>query len=711
MAQYVTNLDLYVALQNCTVNNKKGFLFNLLTSRLPSDVSGNDIIIIKKFITTFMSNFQRKWTKAHRHAVTFTKQNLSWLNSNIRWPSCGSVDLHSIFSREIVDTTQEDFRLLNQSMEAGPSYSVPSYCHIGTNTPGKRRKAFGDLTNKQKKRRSGSLLDHDEEEITFALVSKLKERGNKQLAEIIECLFIDTVKVLKTHDFLFKTQPTKSFPETETLALLNAINLSKYQYYVLRKTLIEKELCQLPSYQKILTAKKLCYPPSPDDIMVTETGAKVKLQALLDLTAKKLIKITGVHFKLSVLKLICKWGCDGSSSHSTYKQNHNAGDTFSDSSVFMVSLVPLRLMCGDTIAWENPRPSATAYCRPVMFEFIKETEQVIKLHTDAINEEISNLVPTKVDNVEVLHELHMTMIDGKVATVLSKTNSSANCSICLVKPKEMNNWEIISKKPPLADMYKYGLSSLHMWMRCMECILHISYNLDFKQWAARGEHKLLKATKKNLTQRELFQRMGLLVDIVKQGFGTTNDGNTARRFFRDYKNTAEITTVDENLIKRFAVILQAISSGKNIDIGKFRSYCRDTAQLYISLYPWYYMPSSIHKLLIHGADICQQFSFIPIGKLSEEASEARNKDFRHTRERHSRKKCRKNTNEDIINYFLVSSDPYLSHLKPMYKKTHMILFPEAIDLLLEETVNETSEDEDEVYVDMDTDLSTDPLSF
>lgn len=313
--------------------------------------------------------------------------------------------------------------------------------------------------------------------------------------------------------------------------------------------------------------------------------------------------------------------------------------------------------------------------------------------------------------MEVSHDLHMTMIDGKVSTALSETSSHANCNICHAKPKEMNNLSLVLNKPVADNMYKYGLSSLHMWLRSMECILHISYNMDFKKWAARGEDKLLQKTKKELTQQEFFQRSGLLVDIVKQGFGTTNDGNTARRFFRDYEKSAEITGVDVNLIKRFAVILQSISCGKNINIPNFKNYCKETAELYIQLYPWYYMPSSIHKLLIHGAEICQHFSFIPVGMLSEEASEARNKDFRNIRERHSRKIGRKETNTDIIHQFLISSDPYITNIRPKsMAKNKMEHFPDVDDLTIDDEpiLQEESSEHEDVYINVESNLA-DPL--
>lgn len=71
-------------------------------------------------------------------------------------------------------------------------------------------------------------------------------------------------------------------------------------------------------------------------------------------------------------------------------------------------------------------------------------------------------------------------------------------------------------------------------------------------------------------------RLGLLVDVVKQGHGTTNDGNTARRFFADYKTSASITGVDEKFIKRFATILQVLSSGKTINTEKFKKFAENT---------------------------------------------------------------------------------------------------------------------------------------
>lgn len=91
---------------------------------------------------------------------------------------------------------------------------------------------------------------------------------------------------------------------------------------------------------------------------------------------------------------------------------------------------------------------------------------------------------------------------------------------------------------------------------------------------------------------------GLILDKPKQVSGSTNDGNTARRFFEDPSFTARVTGIDENLIYRFWILLRTISCGKAINADKFKVYAFETANLYCQLYNWYYMPASIHKVTI-----------------------------------------------------------------------------------------------------------------
>lgn len=71
------------------------------------------------------------------------------------------------------------------------------------------------------------------------------------------------------------------------------------------------------------------------------------------------------------------------------------------------------------------------------------------------------------------------------------------------------------------------------------------------------------------------------------------------------------------------------------------------------------MSMTAHKILMHGAEIIESIS-IPIGMLSEQAGESRNKFWRYDREHHTRKFYRKTTVLDLFHRALESSDPLLS---------------------------------------------------
>ncbi|XP_071580634.1 uncharacterized protein [Temnothorax nylanderi] len=181
------------------------------------------------------------------------------------------------------------------------------------------------------------------------------------------------------------------------------------------------------------------------------------------------------------------------------------------------------------------------------------------------------------------------------------------------------------------------------------------------------------------------KELGLIVDKPKPGYGSTNDGNTARRFFENSRISAAITGVEENIIHRFYIILQVISSGHVINQEGFKQYTLETARQFVQLYSWYYMPTSVHKLLIHGTEIIAS-SLLPIGQMSEDAQESCHKYFKIFREDFSRKYSRTKTMDDIFSRFLVSSDPYLSSCRQLPLKQLRSLSSDAITLLLPPTV-------------------------
>lgn len=161
--------------------------------------------------------------------------------------------------------------------------------------------------------------------------------------------------------------------------------------------------------------------------------------------------------------------------------------------------------------------------------------------------------------------------------------------------------------------------------------------------------------------------MFLNPDRPKQGFGSTTDGNTARRFFADPKAASNATGVDEELIKRFSAILFVLSSGNKINLNTFERYCRSTLELYNEKYKWYPLTPTVHKVLAHGSLIIKT-AVLPLGQLSEEAQESRNKDIRNYRRFFSRKASRRMTIEDLFCRLLLSSDPVISSVRPLPRK-------------------------------------------
>jgi len=95
------------------------------------------------------------------------------------------------------------------------------------------------------------------------------------------------------------------------------------------------------------------------------------------------------------------------------------------------------------------------------------------------------------------------------------------------------------------------------------------------------------------------------------------------------------------------------------------------------------MSVTIHKILLHGADVIRYFH-LAIGQLSEEAAEARNKDFKRFRFYNTRKCSRLLTNKDLIHKLLISSDPFITSLRRSWTKKIRNIDPKAENLLKEE---------------------------
>ncbi|XP_030849802.1 uncharacterized protein LOC115927723 [Strongylocentrotus purpuratus] len=365
-----------------------------------------------------------------------------------------------------------------------------------------------------------------------------------------------------------KKEPLK-FSSEEALSLLVETGMTKQAYQTTRLAAKGKNADIYPPYNEIRKAKEKCY---PNDISVTEDSGKVPLQSLLDHTALRIIQeqkdtITQVIENLEEdeqfnCELVCKWGFDGSSGHSEYKQKSTAG-TLDDSSIFCTTLVPLQLKVKDSILWQNPVPSSSRFCRPIHLQFKKETTELSQEEYRSVQDEIKKLQPMNVSldidyelaadlnrnyNIQINYELHFTMVDQKVVNALTETKSSLRCYVCGATPKQFND---IEKLPSASneEAYSFGLSPLHKWIRCFEMCIHIAYRITIKKWRVSTENdKAVVAAQKKKIHDRFKEEMGLKVDEPKQGSGNTNDGNTALRAFQEEDTFADISLDEVNQV-------------------------------------------------------------------------------------------------------------------------------------------------------------------
>ncbi|XP_039233158.1 uncharacterized protein LOC120322169 [Drosophila yakuba] len=411
--------------------------------------------------------------------------------------------------------------------------------------------------------------------------ARTKRRRIAHLAELDE----SAISSLRTECEMKNILPAD--PD-EVISLLMETAMSKNQYLLIRNFVNSKiSFDFFPCYKRILNSKKKRY---PENISVDESHAEVELQSLLDNTASSILELqanvveTVNDDSIENLVLIGKWGFDGSTGHSEYKQKFSNND-LDDKSLFVTSYVPLQLISksGNKIIWKNPRPSSTRYCRPIRFQFQKETSQ-LSINEERYFKEKINLLKRSVifihnRNINVEHSLQLTMVDGKVCNALTES-SSAKCYICGANPKEMNDLDKCLNKVVNKEHFEFGLSPLHAKIRFFEYFLHISYKSSVKMWQVRDPEKKLEVMKrKQKIQKEFREKMGLIVDKPRDGGrGSSNDGNVARKFFSNPKLASDITGIDENLIHRCATILQAIASGYKINAKKFNEYALETAK-------------------------------------------------------------------------------------------------------------------------------------
>lgn len=275
------------------------------------------------------------------------------------------------------------------------------------------------------------------------------------------------------------------------MAMYLDLELSSRKYQDLKKhTSVLFGLDFYPSRNTLIEIKNESFPES---MTFSDVGAWAEVSSLISNTVKKILLLKNMDEWKALskhLKLEGAWGMDGASgqqkmrqkwdTESEYESDHvdleddkgseiitQHKEVKSDDSVVSVSFKPIRLSADDQTIWRNKTPNSVHYCRPVEFQFIKETKQPVLNLYNRYEKEFQTPVICEIQRYKFKVELDFkcTMLDGKTCNVLKNQNSSRSCNICRVNPSKMNDLNYIKENhPPNPEYYRFGIFSLHCWI-------------------------------------------------------------------------------------------------------------------------------------------------------------------------------------------------------------------------------------------------------
>ena len=481
--KYSDLCDLLWKCKETDKNSKHDYVISQLKSKysLSEDEENS---LRTQLITTFFPNFNTKWNEVCRKKDRFIHKNTAFLQKDFIF------DLSQPSTSQLQTSNEKELDNIDNNDQSNESNKVKR---------GRPRLSYEEGSSKTKKRRSAELSkNYSREELMEALKISEKDLIRQPNSESSSSInIIQSVNVNKS------------------LAMYVDLDLSKAKYEKLRLHNKDIHGNQIYPHYKLLTkAKNDCF---PDHIHTTSCGSKVNIISILDHTLQRILSTLNPEIleKLSEKKLVflVKWGMDGASDQQTtrqkwFNQNQNVSDQSSDSSdsdneeicldhsdasVLMTTLVPLQITANDTVLWTNVKPSSVSYCRPINFKFIKETPEAVKKN---YNYYMNILDKVKLYNFtfkgmtfEVKFDLWCSMLDGKENNILTEHSATKCCNICKVGPKYINNIEYLQTLSCNTNCYKFGFPILHSWIRFMEYVLHVSYNLDFKKGSAMGQTK------------------------------------------------------------------------------------------------------------------------------------------------------------------------------------------------------------------------------
>ena len=429
----------------------------------------------------------------------------------------------------------------------------------------------------------------DEQKITTgALLCALIERNSQRNGEANEVL--------------------PDMPVLAACSMIYNVNFSLNQYQELRIELLSHGFA-LPVRNAVDQCKKTLLPKS---IVSTPIKASCEVQELITQTVTSLLEIEKAAVSDDAdLKVVAKFGLDGSGQHKIRHQNQKDQEEdgeSSDEETVLTSYIgafwcPLHIYCGEVLLWTNPLPNSILYARPVCLLREKENRETVLKHFKPFMDKLAGmeneLIPITTTQscsnngtMEVVCPgkivTELSMIDGKMADLI-QGDSGAFCHYCIATRAEANNikrieegftieksfencmktWQALESgelsyndkgragqvNEPInkRNMQFYGIT--HQKLRSLENMEKLLYHLISGQthtWS-EGDWRVkdaLKSAKKE-SIKHIRQKCGFLIDTPTSSGGNTDTGGIADRFFSQ-ENRDDICSVILNEADRIA---------------------------------------------------------------------------------------------------------------------------------------------------------------
>ena len=244
-------------------------------------------------------------------------------------------------------------------------------------------------------------FDSSPEADTYVAAYKYRKMGDKNAYLILNDNSSNSTITAKVYRESYLKQAGSMTLEQAVAHILDC-KLTRNAYQIARNTFIKMKNLGYPPFYRVLEAKKACY---PNNLSIKGHCAEVPLQSLCNHTVERLCKYLDLilsqlsDVELTQLRLYFKYGSDGSSSQSNYKQKFvdENNHLIDDSSIYVSSLVPLQLVTIKVdgsigkIVWENDKPSSPMYCRPIRIRYAKEATELILQEKNILEEQIANI--------------------------------------------------------------------------------------------------------------------------------------------------------------------------------------------------------------------------------------------------------------------------------------------------------------------------------